>query len=123
AQGGTIAAALLDQRVLAGVGNVIRSEALFLAGVDPALPAREVPPEQLRALVRHARRILRVNAARAGPRVTRGSLDPRAGLWVYGRTGRPCRRCGAPIEVRRDPQDARRVYLCPRCQGGSTGAV
>lgn len=108
-----IGAALLDQRNLAGIGNVYRSEICFLLGVRSTTPVREVP--DLRAAVDLAHRLLVANKDR-GRRVTTGS--PRAALWVYGRRG-PCLRCGTPIRREQEPgrpgQD-RVVYWCPTCQ-------
>ncbi|HEU4787838.1 MAG TPA: zinc finger domain-containing protein, partial [Gemmatimonadaceae bacterium] len=120
-----IADALLDQRRIAGVGNVLKSEALFLAGLCPFTAVGEVPDERLRDVIAIAQRLLRQNVitvdrpratARAGSRNTTGSLDPAARLWVYGRSGRPCRRCGAAIAVRRSGPHARSTYWCPNCQ-------
>jgi endonuclease-8 len=99
--------------VIAGPGNVYRSEVCFLAGVDPRTPTRKIEdPARVVGLMKTA-----MDANRGGGRrVTTG--DPRPGheLWVYGRRGRPCRRCGTPI--RSFPQgDAGRIaYACPSCQ-------
>ncbi len=111
-----VGAALLDQRVLAGIGNIYRSELCFLAGVHPADPVRGCDTGRL---VDDAHRLLTANALRA-VRCTTG--DPRRGreLWVYGRDRRPCRRCHAPIRrdtLIADPTGSERViYFCPRCQ-------
>lgn len=108
---------LLDQRVAAGIGNVFRSELLFLAGVHPRTSAGALSPEQCLALVQRAVVLLRANArVGAGRRVTTGRLSPNEALWVYQRTGEPCRRCGAPIESAAEAPVTRRVYWCPRCQ-------
>lgn len=104
--------ALLDQRALAGIGNVYKSELAFLAGRDPWTPVRDVDDGALRALLADARRLLAANA-RGGARSTR----PGGGLWVYGRAGRPCRRCGTLVRVRRQGALGRLTYWCPRCQG------
>ncbi|WP_066945074.1 Fpg/Nei family DNA glycosylase [Streptomyces lushanensis] len=99
--------ALLDQRNLAGVGNVFKSETCFLVRVTPWLPVGQVPsPERL---VTAAKKLLETNRNRPG-----GSRR----LSVYGRAGRSCPRCGTPI--RKDTQDDRPVYWCPRCQCGPT---
>lgn len=115
-----IAAALLDQRALAGIGNVYKSEVLWLERVSPFTPVAEVDDESLARLVETARRLLVANAtASRGPeRVTttgdRGAPGP---LYVYGRTGRPCRRCRTPIVSRRQGFDPpRSTYWCPTCQ-------
>ncbi|HET7685200.1 MAG TPA: DNA-formamidopyrimidine glycosylase family protein [Candidatus Limnocylindria bacterium] len=104
--------ALLDQRAVAGVGNVYKSELAFLAGRDPWAPVRDLDDEELRGLLAGARRLLAANV-RGGARSTR----PGGGLWVYGRAGRPCRRCGTLIRVRRQGELGRLTYWCPRCQG------
>ncbi|HEV3062787.1 MAG TPA: DNA-formamidopyrimidine glycosylase family protein [Vicinamibacterales bacterium] len=123
-QGDTaIADVLLDQRVLAGIGNVFKSEILFLGKTDPFVPASSLSDERLRQLIAIAREQLSANvmtAARTlspafGRRTTR-SLDPRATLWVYGRRGKPCRRCAVAIASRKTGLDARLTYWCPRCQ-------
>ena len=119
----SIADVLLDQRVLAGIGNVFKSEVLFLAEIDPFVPAAALNDDQLERIVATAREQLRANVLPAsrtlspafGRRTTR-SLDPREKLWVYGRGGRPCRRCGTPIQSRATGPDARLTYWCPTCQ-------
>lgn len=125
-----IGEALLDQSVVAGVGNVFKSEILFAAGVHPGRPVASLPEEALRELLRVARRLLLLNAPadepgrpstwRGGRRTTR-SADPARALWVYGRGGEPCRRCGAAIAFARQGPHARVTYLCPRCQPPPAG--
>jgi len=108
---------LLDQRVAAGIGNVFRSELLFLAGVHPRTPAGALSADQCAGLVQRAALLLGVNArVGAGRRVTTGRLSPDEALWVYQRTGQPCRRCGTPIASAAEAPVGRRVYWCPRCQ-------
>lgn len=107
--------ALLDQRAVAGIGNVIKSEACFLELADPWAPVALYDDTELGAVLRTARRILQANT-RGGARVTTGRRGPGQNLWVYGRAGRPCRRCGTPVEVRRQGDLARQTYWCPRCQ-------
>jgi endonuclease-8 len=106
--------ALLDQRNLAGIGNVYKCETCFLLGVDPHVPVSDVP--DVPALVAKAHALLLANRDRPD-RVTTGDRRPGRKRWVYGRRG-PCRRCGTP--VRRDhlgPEGRERVtYWCPRCQ-------
>jgi endonuclease-8 len=115
----TIAEALLDQRALAGIGNVFKSEVLFEGGVEPFATVSTLTGDRLAALVAIARRQL---AANVGPsqgghgRRTTGRLAPSEGLWVYGRGGRPCRRCGTPIAFAKPGVGARPTYWCPRCQ-------
>ncbi|MFU8841113.1 MAG: Fpg/Nei family DNA glycosylase [Nitriliruptoraceae bacterium] len=110
----TIGEALLDQRVAAGIGNVYRCDVLFLHGVDPATPVAAVPTALRRALVEDAARLLRANLT-TSTRTTAPSHGPGA-LWVHGRAGQPCRRCGTPIEVAPLGDQARLAYRCPRCQ-------
>jgi endonuclease VIII len=106
-----IAEALLDQRVLAGVGNVYCNELCFLTGHLPTAPVSAIANP--RRLVARARDMLYANRLRWN-RCTTG--DTRAGrqLWVYGRAGQPCRRCGTPINY--DDSGERVAYWCPRCQ-------
>ena len=107
--------ALLDQRAAAGIGNVVKSETAFVERMDPWAKVGAFRDGELRAALQTARRLLQANT-RGGARVTTGS--PRRGqeLWVYGRAGRPCRRCGTRIETRRQGELARSTYWCPRCQ-------
>jgi endonuclease VIII len=120
-----LAEVLLNQRVMAGVGNVFKSEVLFVAGLDPFRAVGSLADEQVTRLVAVARDLLRANvfdAARAGAatwggyRRTTRSAHPDARLWVYGRSGRPCRRCGTPIAYRKQGANARGTYWCARCQ-------
>jgi endonuclease-8 len=110
-----IADALLVQRAAAGIGNVYKSEVLFLEGIDPRAMLASIPDDVLRQLLRRASALLRKNV-RPGPRVTRPSLSgPR--LWVYGRGGRPCLRCKTPIvRFLQGPAPGRSTYFCPQCQ-------
>ena len=119
---------LLDQSVVAGAGNVFRSELLFLARVDPAQPVGAVTDEKLSELLAIAARVMRANldpdrrrheagiVTYTGLRRTTGRADPGERLWVYGRSGKPCRRCGTPIAYRKTGPDARGLYYCPTCQ-------
>ncbi|OON71702.1 DNA-formamidopyrimidine glycosylase family protein [Streptomyces tsukubensis] len=109
--------ALLDQRVLAGVGNVYKSEICFLRGVTPWLPVGRVPaPDKLLALTK---KLLDANRDRPA-RVTTGRRDQR--LYVYGLAPRPCLRCATPIRVADQGAGtrARPTYWCPHCQHGPT---
>jgi endonuclease-8 len=125
--GAQIGDVLLDQRAVAGIGNVFKSEVLFLAGIHPCTEADALSDAELERLVDVARRQLHANVLDSsqtlspafGRRTTR-SLDPREKLWVYGRGGKPCRRCGAPIAARAAGPDARLTYWCPRCQADRT---
>ena len=107
--------ALLDQRAMAGIGNVYKSEVAFLEGLDPWAPVRAFEDEELRTVLSTARRLLHVNT-RGGARVTTGSGARGEALWVYGRGGRPCRRCATPVRHGRQGDLARLTFWCPRCQ-------
>lgn len=107
--------AVLDQRAVAGIGNVYKSEVCFIERLDPWAPVASIGDEELGAALRSARRLLQANV-RGGARVTTGSPMRGQGLWVYGRAGRPCRRCGTRIDVARQGELARLTYWCPRCQ-------
>ncbi len=118
----SIGEALLNQRALAGIGNVYKSEVLFIERVDPWARVAGLTDETLTRLISTARRLLLVNAdrRRGEARVTTGGDRAAAGqpLWVYGRAGRPCRRCGTLIERRPQGTDLPRLtYWCARCQG------
>lgn len=112
-----IGQALLDQRNLAGIGNIYRSEILFLRRLHPLTPTGQVV--DLAAVVQLSRRLLEVNKDRV-PRVTTGQPRTREPLWVYGRAGKPCLRCGTPIALFKMPStpagDERDCYYCPNCQ-------
>jgi endonuclease-8 len=107
--------ALLDQRNLAGIGNLYKAEVLFLRGVDPWRPVGDVA--DLDALVSLAHRLMEANKERSG-QVTTGVRRPGEQTWVYGRAGRPCRRCGTPIRAADQGSEAseRITYWCPHCQ-------
>jgi endonuclease-8 len=111
--------ALLDQRAVAGIGNVYKSEVAFLQALDPWAPVAAFDDTELTDALRAARRLLQANV-RGGARVTTGSQVRGQGLWVYGRVGRPCRRCGTRIAVERQGDMARLTYWCPRCQPSRT---
>jgi endonuclease-8 len=113
--GTAIGDALLDQRNLAGIGNEYKAEVLFLAGLDPWTPTGEVAG--LAKLVELARRVMVANRDRV-TRVTTGNRRPGEQSWVYGRAGKPCRRCGTTVQRKRqgDPSRDRVTFWCPRCQ-------
>ena len=105
---------LLDQRVVAGIGNVYRCESLWSRRINPWKPVLELDDETLRELFDTARAAMRANLAggvrRRFPGYGNGA--------VHGRGGRPCARCGTPIRVRAMGDHARLVYWCPKCQSG-----
>ena len=107
---------LLDQRVMAGVGNEYKNEILFLEGLHPATPMGELPGEAREALVTRARRLMLPNAGRPG-RTTTGRRGRGSESWVFERTGRPCRRCGsAVLSAAIGLPHPRMTYWCPTCQ-------
>jgi endonuclease-8 len=117
-----IADVLLDQRVLSGTGNVLKSETLFVAGIEPFTPVDDLSDEELDRLLDTALRLMKMNITDspgltpAPGRRTTGSLDWRAQLFVYGRSGLACRRCGTMIVGRKSGTDARLTFWCPGCQ-------
>ena len=117
-----IGEALIDQRALAGIGNVYKNEILWIERVSPFAAVSDLSDETLARLVATGRRLLLANVTpgRGAERVTtsgdRGAPGP---LYVYGRTGRPCRRCRTPIASRHQGRDIpRTTYWCPACQAG-----
>jgi len=112
--GPTVADLLLDQTVASGIGNVYKSEVLFLEKVHPWRTVASLDDDTIHRLYRRAHRLLAGNA-RPGPRSTTGNRR-RELHWVYGRTGEPCRRCGAVIEEGRHGELSRITTWCPTCQ-------
>lgn len=119
--------AIMRQSAVAGIGNVWKSELLFLERLDPFAPVDALDPQVLRALLERACELMRRNVEQGGPRRTRFAAQPmhrRGGettgerLWVYERSGRPCHVCGTMIAMRRQGELARSTYYCPRCQAG-----
>ena len=110
-----VAGALLDQRNLAGIGNIFATEVLFLRGLSPWRPVGEVA--DVRSLVELAQRLLEANKERAGI-ITTGSSRRGEGTWVYNRSGQPCRRCGTTIRraEQGNPGEERVRAWCPHCQ-------
>ena len=109
-----IADALLDQSIVAGIGNVYKSEVLFIERVSPFSSVASLDDDTLRRLLVTARRQLRRNVGTGQRRTTDGRQA--AALWVYEQAGRPCARCGTPIRRVLQGQHARSTYWCPRCQ-------
>jgi endonuclease-8 len=107
----SIAEALLDQRNLAGVGNLYKAETLFLRGLWPWTPVSAVP--DLPGTVRLAQRLVASNRGR-WTQTTTGSLRRGETSYVYGRRAQPCRRCGTAVA--KADQDDRVTYWCPHCQ-------
>lgn len=121
-----VADVLLDQRVLAGVGNVFKSEICFETGIHPFRKVGALTQAQAEMLVEAARRLVAANVLedstdrivtyRGRKRRTTHEDDPGESLWVYGRAGEPCRRCGEAIRRRLQGADARVTFWCARCQ-------
>ncbi|MET9778058.1 DNA-formamidopyrimidine glycosylase family protein [Streptomyces sp. NPDC006367] len=109
--------ALLDQRNLAGIGNIYKCELCFLLGVTPWLPVGKLPADRAEKLPALARRLLEANRDRPARRTT--GL-PGQELFVYGRASRPCLRCGTPVRLadQGDGSRERPTYWCPACQTG-----
>jgi endonuclease-8 len=116
---------LLNQRVMAGLGNVYKSEVAFAVGVNPFRQMRTVTRREMERMVEVAQRYMRANVADgveagivtySGPRRTTGAMDRSDRVWVYGRQGQECRRCGAAVEMRKQGAQVRSTYWCPVCQ-------
>lgn len=127
-----IADVLLRQDVLAGVGNVFKSEVCFVTGVHPYCNVSLLNNHQALAIINAARKLVRANVLEDSGdtivtyggrgRRTAHASDPGASLWVYGRAGEPCRRCGETIRRRIQGPDARVTFWCPMCQRMPDGA-
>ncbi len=120
-----IAVVLLNQRVLSGLGNVYKSEVAFAAGVNPFRQMSSITEGEMIAMVEASHKYMRANVldgagdgvvTYTGGRRTTHSMDASDRLWVYGRRGRECRRCGASILMRKQGEQARSTYWCPSCQ-------
>jgi len=130
-----VAVVLLNQRVLAGLGNVYKSEVAFSAGVNPFRAMSTLTPREMEQMAEFAQRYMQVNvldgsgdgiATYFGNRRTTGNSNRDERLWVYGRQGQECRRCGATIMMRKQGEQARSTYWCPSCQpwvAGDSGAT
>jgi endonuclease VIII len=113
----SVGEALLEQRNLAGIGTLYRSEALFVTGVHPETPVAAV--EDLAGVVETARHQLTANREMPAQSTT-GSRRRGEEHWVFKRSGQPCRRCGTSVQHRYlgPPDQERGVFWCPRCQPG-----
>ena len=112
---------LMDQRKVVGIGNIYANEALFAAAIDPSKPAGRLTPDQAARLRSHSREILARAIAASGTTFRdyrTGTGEPgnfQLELWVYGREGEPCRRCGTTLTGTHEI-DARATVFCHRCQ-------
>ncbi len=112
-----IGAALLSQSLLAGLGNVFKNEVCFACGVNPFRKVASLEREQLARLVSTARELLLANVTPESTfRRTTRLANAEERLWVYGRAGNPCRRCGTSIQSRKEAVGARVNFWCPVCQ-------
>ena len=121
-----IADVLLQQGVLAGVGNVFKSEICFVTNIHPYCKVSALTAAQLKAVISAAKRLVGVNVLLDSgdtivtyggrQRRTTHESDPGASLWVYGRAGEPCRKCSEPVRRRIQGPDARVTFWCARCQ-------
>lgn len=109
-----IGEAILDQRNVSGIGNVYKSEVLFLERIDPFGPVGSLSDETLERIIRTSRRLAFRNLD-GRPRRTRFRSDGDR-KWVYGRSGEPCPECGATIKLRRQGDLGRTTYFCSKCQ-------
>ncbi len=124
--------ALLDQTAMAGLGNVYRSEVCFIERVDPFLPLERVELGTLQRVVATGQRLIHANRNDPARTTTRDATGAPPGpsrlrrpgdrLYVYGRTGRPCRTCGSPVRSAVTGDLPRRTYWCPTCQPPGAGS-
>ncbi len=121
--------ALLTQSIVAGMGNVFKSEVCFACRLNPFRRVSELQDEDIACLMSTARKFLLANVTENsgdqmvtyfGMRRTTGRANEDERLWVYGRRGKPCRICGTPIQSRKQGIDARTSFWCPQCQPLST---
>lgn len=110
-----VGAVLLDQHVVAGIGNIYRCESLFLQGIDPWTPVGDLPLDVLEQLVLCAATLMHANLTSTND-VARTFGNGPSRPWVYGRAGRPCRRCAGLISSQKLGMQARTVYWCRACQ-------
>jgi endonuclease-8 len=127
-----IAVVLLNQRVLAGLGNVYKSEVAFAAGVNPFRPLSTITDREYEVMAEMAGRWMKANVVDGagdgivtyfGNRRTTGTSNRDDRLWVYGRKGQECRRCGGTIEGRKQGVQARSTFWCPQCQPWMEGEL
>ncbi len=120
-----VGVALLTQSIVAGIGNVFKSEVCFGCGVNPFRRVASLSDEELSCLMTTARKFLLMNVRESsgdqmvtatGMRTTTGGIDPSERLWVYGRRGEACRVCGTAIESYKQGEEARTTFWCPTCQ-------
>ncbi|QDU89843.1 Endonuclease 8 [Pirellulimonas nuda] len=113
AEGTPLGVAVMNQRLVSGIGNVYKSEVLFLQKLDPFADVAAYSDDELRAVLAVARRHMLRNLD-GRPRATRVGAGAR--LWVYHRSGGPCLKCEGPIAMQRQGEAGRSTYWCPACQ-------
>jgi endonuclease VIII len=120
-----IGVSLLTQSLLSGIGNIFKSEICFACGINPFRTVSDLTDDDLECLVSKARKFMLANVTEASGnkittyvpmRRTTGRANVSERLWVYKRTGEPCRQCGSAIVSRKQKFDARTSFWCPRCQ-------
>ncbi|RSL15256.1 endonuclease-8 [Edaphobacter aggregans] len=120
-----IGVVLLNQRVMAGLGNVYKSEVAFAAGVNPFRAMRTITEREMERMVDFAQRYMKANVAEgtgagivttSGNRQTTHAMNREERLWVYRRQGQECRRCGVAVMMRKQGVQVRSTYWCPECQ-------
>src|ERR1700722_6331721 len=124
---------LLHQEVLAGVGNVFKSEVCFVNGVNPFCKVAALSRSQVADLIATSKKLVAANVMEDSPdrivpyrgqqRRTTHRSDPGESLWVYGRRGEPCRRCEQPIRCRKQGAEVRVTFWCANCQPMPDGSV
>jgi endonuclease VIII len=111
-----IGEAVMNQTLVCGIGNIYKSEVLFLMHFDPFTAVSQFSDEELRDMLATARRLMQRNCG--GPRRTTRVDNSGSLLWVYGQSGRPCPKCGTLIQLRRQGEAGRTTCWCPDCQPG-----
>jgi endonuclease-8 len=120
-----VGVSLLTPSLLSGIGNVYKSETCFACGINPFRQVGSLTEGELKCLVSQARKFMLANVVESSSpaivtyipmRRTTGRANPSERLWVYRRTGGPCRRCGSAIASRKQGFDARTSFWCPQCQ-------
>jgi endonuclease-8 len=120
-----IGVSLLTQSLLSGIGNIFKSEICFACGINPFRTVSDLSDDELQCVVSTARKFMLANVTESSGdkittyvpmRRTTGRANVSERLWVYKRTGEPCRRCGNAIASRKQGFDARTSFWCPRCQ-------
>lgn len=119
-----VGVAVMHQRAVSGIGNVWKSELLFLEQLNPFGLVASVSDEKLTTLLSRAREMMLANVEDGGRRTTRyEGVSDGTRVWVYRRRGMPCFRCGTTVRMKRQGEAQRSTYFCPKCQGVSSEAL